>query len=492
MKRTIKYIVAIVFLFSFSGCEKGLDPTFYGSLNPTVFPSTESEFEAYMLESYIPFTFRWGYEQNGNWYYTFFSPEEGVVPLFDFPTDLLSVFTAWGDGGTYWESKSRGNFIPLTGQSVSTTHFEKVRFVTRITKTIEDLEKTDIIQDEDFRKQLISEAKVARGWTMLFLLQLYGPVPVIVDPEQVGNPDAEGDLTRPDRSDFVSWIVADLEYAAENIAEVAPDYGRFNKGLVRTLLMRLYMNEKDFVKAEEVGREITSMGYSLVDDYASLFREATERNSETIFAISCDPESQGRGTDGNFNSFSWNVYPDGRSWAQIYGASWKFYDSFDPSDKRRELLMGVYTSADGTVYDRTNMIGAVINKFPPEGPNAYQGNDFPVARYADVLLLLAEAISENNNGPTQEAIDLVDMVRERAGIADLTDSDTGSKQAFNDAILRERGWELYFEGQRLPDLRRHEKWPSALDGIPGKNPGPSYFPLPQYAVLEGLVQNEGY
>ena len=52
------------------------------------------------------------------------------------------------------------------------------------------------------------------------------------------------------------------------------------------------MNEKDFVKAEAVGREITTLGYGLVDDYASLFREATERNNETIFAISCDPESQ--------------------------------------------------------------------------------------------------------------------------------------------------------------------------------------------------------
>jgi len=492
MKRIIKYISVIAILIFFSGCKEGLDPVFYGSLNPTIFPSTESEYEAYMLESYIPFTFRWGYGQNGNWYYTFFSPEEGVVPLYDFPTDLLSVFTAWGDGATFWDSKSRGNFIPLTAQDPSHSHFEKTRFVTRMTKTIADLESTDVITDENFRKQLVGEAKVARGWTMLFLLQLYGPVPVIVNPEQVGNVDAEGDLTRPNRSDFVNWIVSDLEYAAENIAKVAPDYGRFNKGLALALLMRLYMNEKDFVKAEAVGRQITGMGYNLVDDYASLFKEATERNNETIFAISCDPTSQGRGTDGNFNSFVWNIYPDGRSWGHVYAASWKFYDSFDPNDDRRKLLLGTYTSADGTVYDRTNMIGAVIEKFPPEGPNAYQGNDFPVVRYADVLLLLAEAINENSNGPTQEAIDLVNMVRERANLEGLSNSDTGSKQAFNDAILSERGWELYFEGHRLPDLIRHGKWPSALEGIPGKNPGPSIFPLPQYAVLEGLVQNDGY
>jgi len=492
MKRIIKYISIVAIIIFFSGCEKGLDPVFYGSLNPTIFPSTESEFEAYTMEAYIPFALRWGYSQNGNWYYTFFGPEDGMIQLFDAPTDLMSVFSAWGDGAPYFESKSRGNFIPLTAQGPTRTHFEKVRFVTRITKTIADLESTEVITDENLRKQLISEAKVARGWTMLYLLQLYGPVPVIMDPEKVGNADAEGDLTRPARDQFVSWIAEDLIYAGDNIAVTAPDYGRFNKGLALTLLMRLYMNEKDFVKAEEVGREIKSMGYVLVDDYASLFREATERNNETIYAISCDPVSQGRSTDGNFNPYIWYIFPDSRSWGQVFAASWKFYDSFDPADSRRALLLGSYTSGNGTVYDRTNMSGAIIYKYPAEGPNAYQGNDYPVARYADVLLMLAEAINENNNGPTQEAIDLVDMVRDRAGIADLPGSDTGSKQAFNDAILRERGWELYFEGLRLPDLRRHGKWPSALDGIPGKNPGPSYYPLPQYAVLEGLVQNEGY
>jgi hypothetical protein len=138
------------------------------------------------------------------------------------------------------------------------------------------------------------------------------------------------------------------------------------------------------------------------------------------------------------------------------------------------------------------MAGPVIDKYPAQGSNAYQGNDFVIARYADVMLMLAEAINENNNGPTQEAIDLVNEVRLRANILGLSSSDTASKSAFNDAILRERGWELYFEGVRLLDLRRHGKWPSAVQGIAGKTPGPSIYPIPQFALDDGATQNDGY
>ena len=105
---------------------------------------------------------------------------------------------------------------------------------------------------------------------------------------------------------------------------------------------------------------------------------------------------------------------------------------------------------------------------------------------------LAEAINENNNGPTQEAIDLINEVRDRAEIGPLPGGDTSSKETFNDAILRERAWELYFEGLRFFDLRRHDKWESAVGAVSGKDPGPALFPIPQYAVDDGCAQNAEY
>ena len=105
------------------------------------------------------------------------------------------------------------------------------------------------------------------------------------------------------------------------------------------------------------------------------------------------------------------------------------------------------------------MHGAFIDKYPPEGPNAFQGNDIVMARYADVLLMMAEAISENNNGPNQEAVDLVNLVRDRAGVTLYTLADFTGLDDFNDAVLDERGKELFFEGLRKFDLVRHDKWP---------------------------------
>jgi hypothetical protein len=501
-------ILTLITIYS-TGCKKGLDPTFYGNPTPSIFPSNEQEYELYTLEVYEPFTLRWGYT-DGIWQYSFFGPEEGNIQMCDAPSDFMTTFPDWGNGGVYWDNKNQGDFAPLVGAGRDRSHFEKIRFITRITKIIEDLEKATVLKDQDFKHKLIAEAKMSRGWTMLLLLQYFGPVPVILDPAKIGDPVAEGDLTRPPRADFVNSIISDLSYAADSLPQEAAssDYGRFTKGMAMTVLMRLYMTEKDFVHAETVGREIQALGiYGLVTDYTSLFTESSERNSETIWAVSCDGASQGRGTDGNFNPFRMYVAPSNYianpgapgSWGFVFAATWDFYNSFDPSDARRSLLIPSYftvdpISGDTTYYNEANgnLKGAIINKYPPSNNNSFQGNDFIVTRYADVLLMLAEAINENNSGPTQEAIDLVNEVRTRAVIADLSAGDIASHDAFNDAILRERSWELYFEGLRVPDLVRHGKWPAMVAAVTGKNPGPSLFPIPQYAVDKGCEQNSGY
>ena len=489
----MKKFFAILTAFSaiaFS-CTDGLDPEIYGVLRPGAFPGTEAEYELYTLNLYAPFQSRWGFNEGGT-KYTFFSPEEGHVQMFDAPTDLMPPFANWGNGGVFFDAKSRGDFAPLIAQGRDRSHFEKVRLVTKATTVIGDLEKATVFKTEANKKFLLAEAKMARGWTMWFLLQMFGPVPVILDPADANNPAALADMTKPSRQEFINAIVDDLNFAADNLPVVAKDYGRFNKGLALTVLMRLYMNEKDFANAETVGRKILTLGYSLVEDYTSLFKIETERNTETIWAISVDTRSQGRGSEGNFNAFykycRWSDYPQMSGWDMVFSATWDFYDSFDPADERRTLLQDSY----GT-HDRTDLPGAVINKYPPQNlDQTYQGNDIPVARYADVLLMLAEAINENNNGPTQEAIDLVNEVRDRAEIADLSAGDTANKTAFNDAILQERAWELYFEGVRLFDLKRHGKWPSALVGIAGKNAGPATIPIPAYAVSDGVEQNPEY
>ena len=501
-----KYILNIVLLISILSCKEGLEPEIYGSLTPLNFPQTESEYELYMLDVYKPFTSKWSFSDGGISHPLFWGYENGDVMLNDSPTDLMAVS---GHQSNFREV-SNANFAVFKFEGTNKSHIEKIRFITKITQIIENINEATTI-DEGVKNKLVAEARAARGILMYHLLTFYGPVPVILDASEIGT-EAEKDLTRPERSTYVGYIVEDLNFAANNLEKSPSEYGRFNKGLALTYLMRTYLNEKDWANAEGVGREIQGMGYSLVNDYRSLFVPETERNTETIYAISTDVSANGSGALGNMNAYTWYEYPSDfpginqqGGWLSPNGfwpASWEFYDSFDPLDKRRELLIPEYIAINsrggvpaGGIRDRSNMSGPVFMKYPDvESSSFAHGNDIPLARFADVMLMLAEAIN-NQDGPTSEAISLVNEVRTKhGGIDNLSASATASKEAFNDAILQERAWDLYFEGYRRVDLIRFGKWEEALQSV-GKPVGPALFPIPEYKIAQSngtLSQTTGY
>lgn len=499
MKKVYLTIIALTALLS--ACNKSFDPVLTGVLSPSDFPKSKADFALYSLQAYKPFGSKWGY-QDVEYQNMFFSPEYGHLVMFDLPTDEFNMFPEWGG---FFEGFSKADFTFMRTQGKQ-SHFEKVRYVTSMTKIIDDIAKSSLA-DAD-KTQFTAEVRMGRGLTMYYLLHMYGPLPVILDPTKVST-DAEGDLRKPDRAVFVNSIEGDLRYAADHLDKTPAEYGRFNKGLALGSLMRLYLNEKNWTKAEAAGREILALGYALVTDYASLFREATEKNTETIYAVSVDPAAPTSGNGGgNFNAMALYCLPsDFKSiklnggWASpcgVFCPTWQFYDSFDPTDKRRALMIPAYTATDGSTKTRANMRGPVLRKYPDEStPGAdVQGNDIPLLRYADVLLMLAEAINHNNNGPTPEAIGFVNEVRQKhGGIGPLSNADEASLIAFDAAILRERGWDLYFEGVRKFDLVRMGKWQTAVQGV-GKTAGPSdLLPIPQYAIDASnniLKQNIGY
>ena len=489
-----------------NSCKKGLDPEIYGSLAPANFPKTEADFELYTLEVYKPFTSKWGYSDGGISQTLFYGYEHSNVQYNDASTDLMAVSGAAG----LFQEMSRANFSILKTQGTN-SHIEKIRFITKISQIISDLEKATTIS-ATAKNQFLGEARVARGMLMYYLLTMYGPVPVILDAAKLGT-EAENDLTRPDEATYATAVAQDLRFAADNLVKSPTQYGRFNKGLALAFLMRLYLWEKDYVKAEQAGREIQTLGYGLVADYMSLFRTATEKNNETIFAITTDASANGNGPLGNMNAYSWYTFPiDFKGITQSGGwlgpnafftASWPFYDSFDPLDARRQMFIPQYTAVNsnggvpaGSIRNRTNMSGAVIMKYPDNEASSFaRGNDIPIVRYADVMLMLAEAINQNS-GATSEAQKLVNDVRARSGLANLQAAEVASKQAFSDAIVRERGWELFFEGWRRIDLIRFGKWSTALSSV-GKTPASAngLLPIPQYMIdVSGgkLSQTPGY
>lgn len=500
-----KIIIIFGLLALLTGCDKGLDPEIYGSLTPKNFPKTESEYELYTLEVYKPFTSKWGYTDGGISQNLFWGYEYCNAQLNDACTDLMAV----SGHNSFFQEISKANFLIMKNENTK-SHIEKIRYISKITTIIGDLEKATTIS-EGAKARFIAESKVARGILMYHLLTMYGPLPVILDPNLIGT-EAENDLTRPQRSVYVNAVVQDLRDAADVLEKSPAQYGRFNKGLALTYLMRTYLNEKEWSNAELVGREIVGLGYNLVSNYRSLFVPSTERNTETIYAISTDASANGGGLLGNMNAYSWYCYPadfpgitQNGGWLgpnAFFTASWEFYDSFDPADKRRELLVASYTTINnrggiptGGARNRSNMSGPVIMKYPDVETSSFaRGNDIPLARYADVLLMLAEAIN-NQNGPTSEAIGMVNSVRSKhGGLTDLPVGDTTTKEAFAAAILKERGWDLFFEGYRRIDLIRFGKWNEALQSV-GKTVGPALFPIPEYKIQQSankLTQTDGW
>jgi hypothetical protein len=197
-------------------------------------------------------------------------------------------------------------------------------------------------------------------------------------------------------------------------------------------------------------------------------------------------------------------YPPLGGWATVQ-STWYFYDSFEENDVRKTMLISEYTGTDGNVYNRSNPgdvmdLGPIPLKINPDDQRSTSLTtvDIIVYRYADVILSKAEALA-NLNGPSQEAMDLVNQIRQRAGIPDKNLEDYSTLDKFNDLILLERSHEYWCEnGQYRSDLIRHGKFVSRcieLTGSTYANDTKVVFPFSRRAVSEGkglFLQNPGY
>lgn len=520
MNKNKLFKVFVMIAFIMCSCEDNFDPKMYGTLNVSNYPVTEAEYESFMMTCYMPFTTTWTYwigagtsgNQHG-WYI----PAGGVLKFFDYPTDEVAVWNnGWG-GGYYFLSKADFSqcvyYASGTLSDENPNHFPKVSEISYFTNVIGTLEKASAeVVSEERKREFIAEARLCRGLMMYYLLHVYGPVPLIVDPNDLINPSKLENLVRPTLQQMTEWIMADFDYAYQYIADTQPEQGRYNKDYARVCIMRHCLNEGYYMsgyyqKAIDMYNELKGR-YSLFkkgdNPYIEQFKNANNFNSEVIMAVSCDETADGTNKSGNFNPLMMLATPDnaarvddqgnptpfylqGQGWGQTFNVSPKFWDTYDPSDKRREVILTKYYTTAGTWIDRntTTWDGFIINKFPIETATAFQGTDIPLARWADVLLMYAEAeVRKNNAAPSADAVAAVNEVRKRAGLDDLPSSATASAEAFLDALLTERGHEMLYEGMRKIDLIRFNQYAQRTAKIKGVAPTHQYVPIPNYAVQQ--------
>lgn len=512
------FIISSLIVLGMESCENDFDAKIYGKLSTTNFPATVDDYENYMMDCYLPFSVNWSYTLS-SLQDNFYVPEGGLNRCLDVTSDESCSWKI-GSWGWLWSTMGDGQFDDLKYMGRSSVgapnHFEKVREVSRFTKIINQLENANpnILQN-DKKEEFIGEARLCRGLTMYYLLNIYGPVPVIVDANLLGDTINEAHLERPDLNVMTKYITDDLEYAVNHIAEVQQEKGRYTADYARFCLMRHYLNEGYhmdgyYKKAYDLFNKFHG-AYHLYtngeNSYADQFKISHKFNCETIMSVSCSNTATGSGSEGNFNPFSWYIIPgdaakfddkknptpfvnQGGGWGMVFNISDYFYKTFEAGDKRAEtILTRYYSSAKGWVTDKDlgNLWdGFIINKYPIETATSFQGTDIPLARWADVLLLYAEADVRNSNTVTQNAINCVNEVRNRAGLTNLTDDKTSSVSAFMDALLIERGHELYYEGCRKIDMIRFNKYYTLMKAS-GREPSSEYFPIPNYAVEQAAA-----
>jgi starch-binding outer membrane protein, SusD/RagB family len=351
------------------------------------------------------------------------------------------------------------------------------------------------------KDRYIAEAKFLRALAYFDLVRTFGDVPLVTKPLSI----EEGYLAVREKvaTIYNNLIIPDL-LAAEAVLPLsyaAADFGRPTKGAARSILGRVYMTVGDFQKAEAKLMEVTSMSYALLPNFNNLFTYTNERHSEYIFDIEYE-EGMGEGS-----SFSNRFLPNSSSMAKFYGVVGNgdeqnsptdiLINLYQPGDLRKDITVGFkggYYGAGGawiTLPANTSQTYTMKYLIPEPAASDSKAN-WKVIRYADVLLMLAEALNEN--GKTGEAIPYLNQIRTRAGVE--TYPLTLSQAETRDAIALERRLELSFEGVRWFDLLRTGK---ALETMAfrGMQPYMTVFPLPlsQVQLINDasiFPQNEGY
>lgn len=382
-------------------------------------------------------------------------------------------------------------------------HYQVIERVNTLLDVIEDVDAS-IITNKD---QYIGEAKFLRALAYFNLVRIFGNVPMVITPlsieESLETPQTDIDVIYDD------LIIKDLLDAEANLPETysADNVGRATKGAARSLLGKVYLTIQDFVNAESKLMEVTEMGYALLDDFEDLFNFDNEHHSEYIFDIEYIDGDIGLGSNftrdflvetqdvGAFREELTRIWGiGGRESGGRATPNLEFIALFDSADVRqhRTATTGIYDD-EGTFIPipEDAIIHAITLKYIyPIGTSDGKVN-WRVIRYADVLLMLAEALNENDK--TSEALKYLNQVHERAGL----DAYTGlSKDETREKIYLERRFELFMEGHRWFDLVRTGRALEVCEPL-GMEPHQTVFPIPQSQIEVVndpaiLSQNPGY
>lgn len=360
--------------------------------------------------------------------------------------------------------------------------------VQRCNYILEFKDKTDFPN----RNQVIAETRFLRAYYHFELVKWFGGIPLNGDKRfKVGD---EKTIPRASVAEVYATIESDLLFAIDNLNPTATQTGRATKSAAQALLGKAYLYQNKFSQAATVLDQVILTGnHALVANYNTIFENNNENNLESVFEVQYT-DAQGASFDclqcseGNvavgFNGIRNYNGPNFDSGFSFNLPTQAAYDAYEVGDNRRDVaILNIVTWAAannatyGTGYKHT---GFYNRKYLPRKGDANIGdqnltnpNNYRAIRYADVLLMAAEAF--NRSGNDTKGRDYLNLVRRRA-FGDTNHDISASGAALTDFILAERKLELIGEGHRFFDLVRTNKAATSITGfISGKH---EIFPIP--------------
>lgn len=363
-----------------------------------------------------------------------------------------------------------------------------------------------IEMDEALKTRLVGEAKFLRGYYYFNLVRWFGGVPLNTKPLA----PAEFKQPRATKEQVYAQIIQDLQDAAAALplrkAYAPADLGRATKGAAEGMLAKVYLTLGDFPKAEQLALSVINSGeYALYPSYEKLFQYEGENSSESMFEVQATADAQRLGG---------SQYNEVQGVRGVPNLGWGFnrpsddlvrsYESGDPRREATILNVGeILPDGSAIVEDNPEIVGERYNQkawVPRRADNANGsgGGNIRILRYADVLLIAAEALNEN--GKSAEALNYLNQIRKRARgtrtniLPDITITD---KAQLRDRIWKERRIELAMEQHRWFDLLRQNRASAVMKAV-GKNfveGKHELFPIPQNEIdLSGglVTQNPGF
>ena len=359
------------------------------------------------------------------------------------------------------------------------------------------LDQLDI--DESLKNRLLGEVKFLRAFWYFDLVRCFGGVPVVVEKIDLNDVEAINDIvfTKKTKEEVYAQIELDLQDAVAALplkSQYGPnDLGRATKGAAQALLAKVYLYQQKWTDAYNMSGEVMASGeYDLMDNYADVWREVGENQEESVFEVQA---TLTKGIIGYTDVQGPRGTPD-LGWG-FNTPSMGLVNSYEEGDLRKEATV---MFVPGVLWD--GFIAPSTWNNPRYNYKAYQssiaeswnGNKGETAKnlrllkYSDVMLIRAEAAFQA--GMAGEAEDLINELRERAGL----DEKTGI--TLQD-IYNERRWEMAMEHDRWFDLVRTGQAQAAMAAV-GKTfiPGThEVFPIPQAQITASggrLIQNNGY